>query len=76
MTLLLHAALDVQKFCLEREWRFCIIGGIALLRWGEPRFTRDVDLTLLTGFGGEERFVAAILESYRGRLLMRRVRAA
>lgn len=37
--------------------QFCFIGGLALLRWGEPRTTRDTNLTLLTGFGGEERFI-------------------
>lgn len=69
MTPLLRAALDLQEFFERREWRFCIIGGIALLRWGEPRFTRDVDVTLLTGFGGEDRFIEAILSSgYRGRI--------
>ena len=49
-----EAALEVQRFLQERHWRFCIIGGVALQRWGEPRATVDVDLTLLTGFGEEE----------------------
>jgi len=47
----------------------CIIGGIALLRWGEPRFTRDVDVTLLCGFGKEDAVIAPLLASgYRGRI--------
>lgn len=37
-------------------------------RWGEPRQTRDVDLALLTGLGGEERFVDPILSAYAPRL--------
>ena len=37
-------------------------------RWGEPRETIDVDLTLLTGFGGEEAFVRKILERYDARI--------
>ena len=69
MTPLFQAALELQNFFLREQWRFCIIGGIALLRWGEPRFTRDVDVTLLSGFGGEDEFVARILASgYRGRI--------
>ena len=44
---------DVQSFCQVRGWRFCFIGGIALQRWGEPRLTGDVDLTILTGLGRE-----------------------
>jgi len=39
------------------------------LRWGEPRFTRDVDVSLLSGFGREDEFIAPILSSaYRGRI--------
>lgn len=69
MTPLFEAALELQDFFLRRQWRFCLIGGIALLRWGEPRFTRDVDVTLLTGFGGEDEFIIPILASgYRGRI--------
>jgi hypothetical protein len=29
---LLEAAQEIQKFCLSRNWRFCFIGGIAVLR--------------------------------------------
>lgn len=57
----LAAAGEVHSFCTERGWRFCFIGGVAVQRWGNPRFTQDVDLTLLTGFGEEERFVDALL---------------
>ena len=68
MTPLFEAALELQDFFIRRQWRFCLIGGIALLRWGEPRFTRDVDVTLLTGFGHEDDFITPILASgYRGR---------
>ena len=52
---LYEAALEVQSFMQRRGWRFCIIGGLALQRWGDPRVTRDVDVTVLTGFGDEER---------------------
>lgn len=36
-------------------------------RWGEPRQTRDVDVALLTGFGGEARFIDHLLQHYRPR---------
>src|SRR5260370_15249035 len=69
MTPLLEAASELQDFLNQRQWLFCIIGGIALLRWGEPRFTRDVDVTLLCGFGREEEFIDPLLASaYRGRI--------
>lgn len=48
------AALQLHEFCEHQGWRFCLIGGVAVHRWGEQRTTDDVDLTLLTGFGNEE----------------------
>lgn len=62
------AAEEIQAFCRARDWRFCFIGGLANLRWGEPRLTRDVDLTLLTGFGSEARYVDELLGTFRPRI--------
>jgi len=56
------AAQEVQHLCEGEGWDFCFIGGLAVQRWGEPRLTRDVDLTLLTGFGAEGAYVARLLE--------------
>lgn len=64
-----RAAADLQRRFQERSWRFCLIGGLALQRWGEPRETIDVDVTLLTGFGGEESFVREILGWYEPRVV-------
>ncbi len=63
-----RAAADLQRRCEDRGWRFCLIGGIALQRWGEPRETIDVDVTLLTGFGHEEEFVRELLSWYEARV--------
>ena len=68
MNELIRVAADLQEFCAARRWRFCFIGGLALQRWGEPRETIDVDLTLLTGFGGETAFIGALLDRYAGRI--------
>jgi len=62
-----RAALEIQSFCERNRWRFCLIGGVAVQRWGEPRLTVDVDLTLLTGFGQEEGFVDRLLREFAGR---------
>ncbi len=67
MNKLFGAALDLQTFCRKQGWHFCFIGGIAVIRWGEPRFTRDADMTLLTGFSGEEHFIETLLAEYRAR---------
>ena len=40
---LLQAAVQLQSFFLNYDWPFCFIGGLAVLRWGEPRLTQDVN---------------------------------
>jgi hypothetical protein len=50
---LFREAQVLQQFLVGRGWGFCFIGGVALQHWGEPRVTRDLDLTVFTGFGGE-----------------------
>jgi hypothetical protein len=65
---LFETARQLQTFCDLQGWRSCFIGGIAVQRWGEPRVTRDVDLTLLTGFGAEDVFIDALLAVYPGRV--------
>ncbi len=67
MNELLEAAREAQSYILDRQWSFCFIGGLALQRWGEVRFTRDVDATLLTGFGREEAFVDPLLARFEAR---------
>lgn len=64
----LSAAAEIQSFCDRQHWRFCFIGGIALQRWGEPRETVDVDLTLITGFGKETDFINQLLEHFAARI--------
>ena len=67
MTEVCDAALEMQAFLSARRWPFCFIGGIAVQRWGEQRSTDDVDLTLLTGFSGEDAFVDELLAHFTGR---------
>jgi hypothetical protein len=45
-----------------------VIGGLAVQRWGEPRLTRDIDISLLAGFGGEEGYVDLTLGAYAPRI--------
>jgi hypothetical protein len=69
MSALFDAARDLQTLLEMRGWRFCFIGGLAVLRWGEPRFTRDVDVTLLCPFGREDEVSGPLLEAeYLGRI--------
>ena len=68
MNALIAAAADLQSFCVDRGWRFCFIGGLAVQRWGEPRETVDVDVTILTGFGTEQPFIEALVASFEARI--------
>jgi len=65
---LITEAHKFQGVCQSRNWNFCFIGGLAVQHWGEPRLTRDVDVSILTGFGAEDEFIFAILEIYEPRL--------
>ena len=67
MNALFIAAKEVADFMKARRWKFCVIGGLVVQRWGEPRLTQDADLTLLTGFGDEESFVDALLAHFVSR---------
>jgi hypothetical protein len=65
---LVESARQLQDFCDRQGWRSCVIGGIAVIRWGETRVTRDIDLNVLTGFGGEDRVIDGLLANYAARL--------
>lgn len=68
MSDIFHVAAEVQNYCIQSRWKFCFIGGLALQHWGELRVTQDVDLTLLTGFREEERYVDALLSRFAPRI--------
>lgn len=58
----------MQAQLQARGFQFCFIGGVANFRWGTPRLTNDLDLTVLTGFGGEPPVIAALLEDLSPRM--------
>ena len=64
-----EAALELQQVCLEHGWKYCFIGGLAVLAWAYPRSTIDADITLLTGFGGEESYIDTLMERFEPRLV-------
>ncbi|HRR25898.1 MAG TPA: nucleotidyltransferase [Acidobacteriota bacterium] len=65
---LLQAAIEVARFLEERGMRYFVIGGLALQHWGEPRLTRDVDITVLAQPGDLEPFVDAVLNRFSPRI--------
>lgn len=68
MNALFQAAKEIADFMDAREWRYCVIGGLAIQRWGEPRTTLDADMTLLADFGQEEMYISALLGAFEARM--------
>jgi hypothetical protein len=67
MKSLFLAAAELETFLVQQGWRYCFIGGIALQRWGQPRLTNDIDLTILAGFENESVYIDALLGCYKAR---------
>ena len=65
---LVAAALRLQQAWQEDGTPFCFIGGLAVQRWSEPRFTRHVDATIFVGFGGERAAAVTQLQRAKGRI--------
>ena len=68
MNPLFEAARGFQLFFEARKWPFCFIGGLAVLRWGEPRMTADVDISLYVGYGSEQVYIDALLDAFFSRI--------
>ena len=67
MNAIAGAAQQVQAACERAGWGFCFIGGLAVLRWGEARVTRDVDVIVLAPYGSEAPIVARLLDEFTPR---------
>lgn len=65
---LLAAAAEIQDYLRDATQQFCFIGGLALQRWGDPRFTRDVDLTVLCPYGSEPAIANLLLAKFSPRM--------
>jgi hypothetical protein len=61
------AALEALDAFRQMAGSGCIIGGLAVQRWGEPRFTQDADLTILAPLGSEAQIVDALLNRFQPR---------
>ena len=65
---LLRAAAEIARFLEDQGIPYFIIGGLALQHWGEPRLTRDVDITVLVTYEKLESFVDAVLSGFSPRI--------
>lgn len=63
-----ETAWQLHRFLTARGIPYAIIGGIAVQRWGQPRLTRDVDLTILLRPGSEEATLREIVAAFPARI--------
>lgn len=64
----LEAAWRLHCFLTERGIPYTVIGGIAVQYWGAPRFTRDVDVTVMVEPGKEKAILEEILSVFAPRI--------
>ncbi len=64
----LGAALEVIAFLEASAIPYVVIGGLAVQHWGEPRSTRDVDITVLVAEDQEETFMKRATDRFSPRL--------
>jgi hypothetical protein len=64
---LVQAAQELLQFLMAQDRAACLIGGMVVARWGEPRGTQDVDATVLVDFGEEIAVLDLLLSKFRSR---------
>lgn len=68
MNILIEAAHEIHQFFTHQKIPYAIIGGLAVQYWGEPRFTLDVDATILVPFGKEGEAISRLLTTFPSRI--------
>lgn len=64
---LVEAAEELLGFLRASGRSACLIGGIVVSRWGEPRATKDVDATVLVDFKEEVAVLGLLLSRFGSR---------
>lgn len=65
---LLVAAVEALAVLSRDGRRACLIGGMVVPRWGEPRATTDVDLSVLAPYGEELPVIESLCASFQSRM--------
>ena len=64
---LVEAADELLRFLDANGRSACLIGGLVVSRWGEPRATKDVDATVLVDFRHEAAVLDLLLSKFASR---------
>lgn len=63
-----EAAWQLHLFFTRHAIPYTVIGGLAVQRWGQPRLTRDVNVTVLLSPGREEQALREIAAAFPPRV--------
>lgn len=63
-----EAAWEIHSYLMHRKILYVIIGGVAVQKWGEPRVTNDVDLTISVPTEHTEKFINQLAKHFKGRV--------
>ena len=61
------ALIELRDFLDTQGWDYCLIGGLAAGRWGEARFTHDIDVVVQAEFGLEMDVAKPLLKKFKAR---------
>src|SRR4030067_1670823 len=65
---LLQAVKEITKFLDRHKIPYVLLGGLAVQYWGEPRTTRDIDVTVVVSQEELESFLQKALERFSPRI--------
>jgi len=59
---------ELSAFMEAHGIGYAVIGGLAVQIWGEPRFTLDIDVTVIVNMPQEEQFIRTVLSHFAPRV--------
>jgi hypothetical protein len=63
-----EAAWEMHLFLSRKKIPYVVIGGLAVQKWGQPRLTRDLDLTISVPIEKTEQFIETITQHFKARV--------
>jgi hypothetical protein len=63
-----EAAWERHLFLSRKKIPYVVLGGIAVQKWGQPRLTKDVDLTISVPIEKTEQFIDVITQHFKARV--------
>ncbi len=63
-----EAAWEMHQYLTRKRIPYVVIGGIAVQKWGRPRLTKDVDLTIAVPIEETEKFIDHIEKKFKSRV--------